>query len=246
MTRRTPRMQAIYLLRTGLHRLGLDLIHDPFRYRFMHVLQQCAITGVLDVGANVGQFGDDLRTCGYRGRIVSVEPLQSAFAELDAHVRRDPQWQAERAAVSRTSGNLTMNVSANSVSSSALPLLDRHAAAAPASEYVRTEDVPATTVDELVARHDIDPSSALLKVDVQGYEMPVLEGAAATLPRLAMVRTELSLVALYDGQALMPEVVDHLKSHGLELWSIEPGFAEPGTRRLLQVDGVFVRPEARS
>lgn len=243
MTRRAPRSQAIFALRTALHRAGLDLVRDPFRYRFMHMLRQRAVADVLDIGANTGQFGDDVRACGYTGRIISVEPLGQAYERLVEHVRTDPNWHTERAAVSRTSGTLTMNVSANSVSSSALPILERHTVAAPSSQYVTSEDVPATTVDDLVARHRIGPASALLKVDVQGYEMPVFEGAAATLSQFAMVRTELSLVSLYEGQALLPEVVEHLRGHGLALWSVEPGFTEPGTRRMLQVDGVFVREE---
>jgi FkbM family methyltransferase len=244
MTRRRPKSQAIFAVRTALHRVGLDLVRDPFRYRFMYVLGRRSITEVLDVGANAGQFGGDLRACGYTGRIVSVEPLGGAYDRLVERVRTDARWETERAAVSRTSGTLTMNVSANSVSSSALPILDRHTVAAPASGYVASEEVPATTVDDLVARHQIDPASALLKVDVQGYEMPVFEGAATTLSQFAMVRTELSLVPLYEGQALLPEVVEHLRRNGLALWSVEPGFTEPGTRRMLQVDGVFVREDA--
>lgn len=238
-------MRVIYAVRTSLHRLGFDVVRDPFRYRFLHAMTQRSITDVLDVGANAGQFGDQLRHGGYSGRIVSVEPLQQAYDQLAAHVRADPQWLAERSAVSRAPGVLTMNVSGNSVSSSALPILDRHTAAAPSSGYVAREQVTATTVDDLVARHRIDPATALLKVDVQGYEMPVFEGAAATLSQFAMVRTELSLVPLYEGQALLPEVVDHLARHGLELWSVEPGFTEPGTRRMLQLDGVFARGERR-
>lgn len=243
--RRGAKSQVVYVLRTGLHRMGFDLIRDPFRHRFMHAMTLCAVDVVLDVGANAGQFGNQLRRAGYAGRIVSVEPLRSAYDELAKHICSDPNWRAERAAVSRTAGALTMNVSANSVSSSALPILDRHTAAAPESSYVGHEVVTATTVDDLVERHRIDPASALLKMDVQGYEMAVLEGAAATLSEFAMVRTELSLVPLYQGQALLPDVMQLLASHDLELWSLEPGFSEPGTRRMLQFDGVFVRKETR-
>jgi hypothetical protein len=39
----------------------------------------------------------------------------------------------------------------------------------------------------------------------------------------------------------MPEIVDLLGRHGFELWFIDPGFSEPETRRLLQLDGVFFR-----
>jgi hypothetical protein len=134
-----------------------------------------------------------------------------------------------------------MNVSGNSVSSSVLPMLERHANAAPAAQYVGQEEVVATTVDEIVSSYDLDPERALLKIDVQGYEREVLDGAAKTLSSFCAVRTEMSLVPLYEGQALMPEIVDHLSRRGFDLWFVEPGFTEPDTRRLLQLDGVFFR-----
>ncbi len=216
------------------------MIREPFTYRFLHMLGQYGIDEVLDVGANVGQFGIALRRGGYRGRIVSVEPLREAFGQLQQTARADPRWVAERTGVSRTPGTLTMNVSANSVSSSALPILDRHTTAAPQSGYVGSEVVPATTVDDLVGRHAITPERALLKLDVQGFEMTVLEGAAETLSSFGVVRTEMSLVPLYEGQVLLPALVEFLGANGFDLWLVERGFFEPATRRMLQVDGIFV------
>jgi hypothetical protein len=55
------------------------------------------------------------------------------------------------------------------------------------------------------------------------------------------VRTELSLTPLYDGQALLADIVRYLEDAGLELWYVEPGFRDPATRRLLQLDGTFFR-----
>ena len=224
-----------------VQRTGFEVTRDRFRHRFVHALRQHGVDSVLDVGANAGQFGQALRRAGFTGRIVSVEPLTEAYAALAARATRDPAWSVERAAVSEQAGSLVVNVSANSVSSSVLPILERSTVAAPQTGYVGTESVPATTVAELVERHALDPAATLLKIDVQGYELPVLRGAAATLDRLAAVRTEMSLVPLYEGQALLPEMIDFLAQHGFELWYVEPGWVEPGTRRLLQLDGVFFR-----
>jgi FkbM family methyltransferase len=232
---------AAVQLRTAVNRLGYDVTRENFKHRFVNALQYNGIGTVLDIGANTGQFGALLRRAGFRGRIVSVEPLGDAFAQLSRRAGSDPAWAVERAAVSDHAGAVTINVAGNSVSSSVLPMLERHAAAAPQSQYVRTEEVPATTVDELVVRHSIDPPTALLKVDVQGYEQAVLAGAARTLARFGAVRLELSLVPLYEGQALMHELVGQLAGHGFDLWLLEPGFTEPVTRRLLQLDGVFFR-----
>lgn len=223
------------------YRAGFDVTRDAFKHGFVHQMKHHRVEAVLDIGANVGQFGRLLRQARFAGRIHSVEPLQSAYDRLAAAAAADHAWTTQRAAVSAEPGTLTLNVSSNSVSSSVLPMLEQHANAAPDAQYVQQESVPATTVDEIVTTHDLDPERTLLKIDVQGYERDVFEGAAKTLPSFLGVRTEMSLVPLYAGQALMPEIVDLLAANGFQLWHIEPGFTEPGTRRLLQLDGVFFR-----
>jgi FkbM family methyltransferase len=227
----------------SIHHAGIDVTAGPFRYRVVHAMRQRGIVDVLDIGANTGQFAETIRRAKVRGRIVSVEPLEAAFEQLSARAARDPLWTVERAAASARAGALTINVSDNSVSSSVLPMLERHARAAPSSRYVRTEEVAATTVDELVSTHGLTPASTLLKIDVQGHELSVLEGAAKTLSQFGAVRTELSLVPLYEGQALLPEIMAHLDEHGFELWVLESGLTDPTTRRQLQVDGTFFHRE---
>jgi FkbM family methyltransferase len=239
---RAATVTVLSQLRLLVNRAGYDVTRDHFKHRFVYALHQAGIDSVLDIGANVGQFGAQLRRAGFSGRIHSVEPLQNAFAQLQVSAAGDGRWTAQCAAVSAAPGTLRINVSGNSVSSSVLPMLDRHAEAAPQAQYVGAEDVVATTVDAIVAEHRLDPERTLLKIDVQGYEDEVLAGAAKSLDRFVGVRTEMSLVALYDGQLLMPEMVDLLTGHGLELWYLEPGFVDPQSRRLLQLDGLFLRP----
>lgn len=238
--RKSVALRTADKVRGLVNRAGFDVVRDP-THQFVNALHAHGVTTVIDVGANIGQFGESLRRTGFAGRIHSVEPLQAAYDELATRVTDDATWTAERAALSDAPGTVQMNVSANSVSSSVLPMLETHAGAAPQSRYVATEDVPATTVDELVGRLGFDPATTLLKIDVQGYEKSVLDGATATLPRFVGVRTELSLTPLYGGQALLPDIVTLLAGLGLELWFIEPGFRDPATRRLLQLDGTFFR-----
>ncbi len=233
--------RAVHEAKLLAHRAGFDIARESFKRRFVHALHLRGVDAVLDIGANSGQFAVALRRAGFTGRIISVEPLQDAYRALERACDRDPAWRAHRAAVGAEPGTLTMNVSGNSVSSSALPMLARHADAAPVSQYVGTEEVTATTVDELVDEYDLKPESALLKIDVQGYERPVLDGAAATLERFAAIRTEMSLAPLYEGQVLLTDLLVELRDRGFELWLLEPGFVEPATGRLLQADGVFFR-----
>ncbi len=81
----------------------------------------------------------------------------------------------------------------------------------------------------------------LLKIDTQGYEMSVLEGAQKLLPRACGVQLELSLAQLYDGQVLYLEMLQWLQARGFNLWSVIPGFVDPSSARMLQFDGVFFR-----
>ena len=237
----SPKASVANSIRRLVNRSGFDVIRDNFRYRFVYAMNQRGVQTVLDIGANVGQFGCDLRRAKFAGSIVSVEPLAAAYRQLQEQAAADPAWTTERAAVSDQAGTLTMNIAGNSVSSSVLPMLTDHIEAAPQARYVSTEEVPATTVDDLVARHRLDPASTLLKIDVQGYEKSVLDGAAQTLEQFAGVRTEMSLVPLYEGQALLPEILAYLDKHGFDLWQLERGFTDPQTRRTLQLDGVFFR-----
>src|SRR4051794_28941554 len=166
--------RAVHGAKMLVHRAGFDVTRDTFKHRFVHQLHEHGIDAVLDVGANTGQFGRLLRQSGFTGRIHSVEPLQDAFQRLEVAARGEARWTVQRAAVGAAAGTLTMNVSGNSVSSSVLPMLDRHAAAAPSARYVAQEDVPAVTVDDIVGEHNLAPERTLLKVDVQGYETAVL------------------------------------------------------------------------
>ena len=92
---------------------------------------------VLDVGANRGQFAVELRSIGYRGKIVSFEPLSAEYESLINKASVDPLWQVSpRCAIGDRDGSIKINIAANSGSSSVLPMLELHATAAPESIYI--------------------------------------------------------------------------------------------------------------
>jgi len=83
--------------------------------------------------------------------------------------------------------------------------------------------------------------TVFLKIDVQGFEIEVLQGATTLLPRLCAIQLELSLVPLYQGAPVMTEVIRYLDERGFELFQLQPGFRDERDGRLLQADGYFVR-----
>lgn len=234
------------LVRAVVHGLGYEVRRfDPAASQtaqMMRMIQTHSIDVVLDVGANAGQFGRELRQSGYRGRIVSFEPLSGARAQLRKTIGRDSRWiLAERAALGASDGEVELHVAANSVSSSVLPMLATHASAEPASKYVGTEAVPLRRLDDLVSNHVNGGSRIFLKIDTQGYEDRVLQGAERTLETTVGLRLELSLVPLYEGQLLYDEMVPRLRALGFEVWHLSPAFIDSRDGRLLQVDGTFFR-----
>ena len=239
--RTQSRVRIRQLARRTVNRLGFDVVRDPFPRRLQRLCQAADIDTAVDVGANLGQYAKGLRIAGFDGRILSCEPLAAPYATLARWSEDDPQWTAVQTALGDQIGTLTINVSANVHSSSALPILPQHVSASPDSAYTTTETVAQTTLDELFTVHSLDPVRTLVKIDVQGYEKTVLDGGSAVLPKVAAIQVELSLVPLYEGQPLMPEMIDLMAADGLQLWALEPGFSDGRTGRMLQCDGVFLR-----
>jgi FkbM family methyltransferase len=209
------------------------------------MLAENKVTVVLDVGANVGQFARSLRLSGYRGRIISFEPLARAHARLRQVAKNDPSWVVpEAVAIGDRNGSTILNVAGDSVSSSVLEMLDAHRHAAPDSAYVASQTVPLAKLDTAAAEFLVPQDVVFLKIDVQGFESQVLAGARDLLPRVRGLMLELSLVPCYRNQIVFQPMLEFLAQQGFELWNLMPGTAERETERLLQVDGVFFRPEA--
>jgi FkbM family methyltransferase len=196
---------------------------------------------VLDVGANRGQFARELRAAGYAKKIISFEPLASAYKELARAAAYDRQWETKNCAIGDFNGQIEINIAGNSFSSSIRPMLPSHLEALPVSAYVAREQVPISTLDTIFEQLNIDSNSIFLKIDTQGFEKNVLDGAQKSLQRIATLQLEMSLVQLYDGETLFVEMYQLLYGMGYRLVSIMEGFTNRETAQLLQVDGLFHR-----
>ena len=235
-----------YTARKLFHLAGMDVQQhrtansEPAILRRLISTQNISL--LLDVGANTGQFVNLARGCGFKGRIVSFEAQTDAHRTLCQRSANGRDWIiAPQAAIGRDEGSIEINIAGNSASSSVLPMLDTHVAAAPGSNYVGKETVRLARLDNVAAPFIRPDDRIYLKVDTQGYEMAVLDGSMGLLNKVLVVQLELSLVPLYAGQPLWVEMSNKLQSLGFELYSIVHGFTDPSSGRLLQVDGIFVR-----
>ncbi len=210
--------------------------------QLVSTLRKFEIDLVLDIGANTGQFGSEIRYYGYTGKIVSFEPLSQAHSILVKTIAEDSNWEAyPPCALGDQNGETVINIAGNSQSSSLLPMLDAHRSAAPESVYEGEERVSIKTLDIVAGDYVKGARAPFLKIDTQGFEWRVLDGARETLPRIKGILVELSLVPLYEGQHLWRDLVDRLEDEGFALWALRPGFIDQRQGRTLQVDGVFYR-----
>ena len=230
-------------------RLGYDLTprakaKSP-NAQLVAVLERFRITCVLDVGANVGQYGGMLREWGWRGRIVSFEPQAEPHRALERRAAADPDWQvAPRMALGKEAGEVEIGVSAESDMSSVLPQSALLRQISPSSAVVRKETVAMRRLDEVAGPYLRPEDRVFLKIDAQGYEALVLAGAGGLLERLRGIQLEMSLVPLYEGERDFRSLLDELAALGFAPWLFLPGYFERKLARQLQVDGVFMRPAA--
>ena len=197
---------------------------------------------LLDVGANRGQFARAFRGRGFGGRIVSFEPLPHVFPLLAAAAAADPAWDVRHVALGAEDGEATIHVASGDASSSLLPPADAMRDYAGFLEFGDTATVPVRRLDALFDDVVRPGERAVMKVDTQGFEGAVIEGAGAALDRVDAVMLEVSFVPLYEGEAPAEAVMAQMRARGFVPAYLAPAYTEPGTRRWVQADALFLRP----
>jgi FkbM family methyltransferase len=237
------------LINGGLRHAGFRLVRvtppplPPEDIGLRQLLAQLGISVVFDVGAHSGQYATRLRHFGYRGRIVSFEPQATAFADLTEKARLDPQWEPVRLALGDRETEQDLNISQNSLSSSFLSVSPNILGVEPGIAKIEVERVLIKTLDQVCHRFIDSSDRVFLKIDAQGYEPQILNGALAFLSRCEAVQMEMALFPSYQGQQSFSEMMEFMSESGFSLVHLERGFWDARTGYLIEVDGVFVRTE---
>lgn len=157
---------------------------------------------VFDVGANEGQYATMVRKdVGYKGTLVSFEPLPREREMVRRRADGDPNWHVEEVAVSDQDGTANFNVAHgsefSSLSTPVEAMRGEFYGSANAREVieVRTENL-ATTLDRLRGR--LDFRRPFLKLDTQGFDYRIITGAGDALRQFVGFQTELAVEAVYE------------------------------------------------
>jgi FkbM family methyltransferase len=203
------------------------------------MLEGLNLDTVVDIGANRGQFALCIRRLYPLVEIYSFEPLAKAGAKYRATFHADRRAHLYAAAIASQSGTASMHVSRWDVSSSLLPFAQAQHDNFPLTEEAGREEVRTAPLAEFLNASHL-AGRALLKLDVQGFELAALEGCESLLHHFHFAYVEASFVELYVGQALAADVIQYLHSKGFKLDCV--GNTSTGrSKRPIQADFLFSR-----
>lgn len=205
------------------------------------VLRRLKANVVLDVGANVGQYATRLREAGYRGRIVSFEPVSETAAALREAAAGDPRWFVRQHALGQEETTAEINLAGTM--SSLLGASEFGKGWKAKLEDQQTETIQVRRLDAVLdeAVEGVKNPRVFLKMDTQGFDLDVLRGAGERLAEVVGLQSEVACLRLYDGMPRLPEQLTAYEAEGFELSGIFPVSRHFRSVRVIELDVVMVR-----
>lgn len=231
------------LIKRNLKRFGWEIRKVDVDRDLMDFIINRGVNLVLDIGANEGQFGDLLRLKGYKGKIISFEPIRAVYEMLAVKAAADGNWEASNLALGAKSERAMINVSSSSVFSSILPATNAATQFHDNATVSHTEKIEVKKLDDI----GVDMSAnILLKIDTQGFEKLVLDGGQHMLPTVKGVLLELPIVHLYEGVWQFHEAVEYMSHAGFVPAQIHPvNYHSADDVSLVEVDCLFRPRDSR-
>ena len=218
----------------------------------LEILKSARATRVVDIGANPIDSDPPyvrMLTAGI-ANVVGFEPQEEAFAELErlkgAHESYLPYAVGdgkEHLLKVCTGSGMTSLLEPDPVALSHFALIEPH------GQVVERVPIQTIRLDDVSEIESID----FLKIDIQGFELTALQNGRQKLKHAVAVQTEVSFVALYEGQPSFGEIDLEMRSQGfiphhfaeLKPWVIAPTIVDGDPRmplnQLLEADLVYVR-----
>jgi FkbM family methyltransferase len=202
---------------------------------FLQMLRSRTVRTIHDIGACVGTWTLLAKAIFPAASVEAFEPLNAHVEQFERETKRLSSVRLHRMALGARAGEAMMNVTSFSDASSLLPLAEGVHGSLRVSRY---EPVQISRLDDLVGAGTVLPPD-LIKLDVQGYELEVLNGAARTLESAHALITEVSFVEHYRDQGLFHDVVSFLGARDFRLCAFSAGTLIG--RPLAQADALFMR-----
>ncbi len=230
------RLLSPLIYREGMSFVPSSAAHEwPERMFLKRLLHRLEVDCVLDVGANLGQYAVELRMIGFKGLIISFEPTPSLYAQIAHWSDRHPNWITLDVALGRESGSLQLNeMAVSTLNSFHQPSTEETDSFAPVNKVVGTVRVRVETLNVLLPKLQAQYGfkRPFLKMDTQGHDIAVFDGANQVHDRLVGLQSEISVKRIYENVPPWTQAIAHYEGSGFELAGLykvnpqEPEFVE--------------------
>jgi FkbM family methyltransferase len=212
---------------------------DLYRLLNKPWLQRQSIGTVLDVGANEGQFIKPARVLFPKASILAFEPNPRLMQSLQELLPPGTGAVCQMAC-GQEAGTMPLHLMKFSPASSLLPPTSLRIPDFPAAEKDETIEVKVGRLDFVVSGHPLARKPYLLKIDVQGFELEVLQGAVDILPDVSAIVCEVNAVSFYEGQAGFEDIYGFVRQHNFKLVDIGEPIRNRNTGEVLYFDVAFL------
>ena len=219
------------------------LVRHPQASYLRRVFADWRITGVIDVGANEGQYHDFIRDdVSFTGPVVSAEPIPALAAQIRSRASRTSNWRVERVAMGPQSGSSSFRVTAGSQFSSFLePLESTRTQFYGQTSVEESITVAVDTLDALIDRHSTFLGDRIyLKMDTQGFDLQALKGLTQHVNRVVALQSEASVKPVYHAMPHFTETIRTIEGLGYTISQIFPN-NDGNFPLLIEFDCHFVR-----
>jgi FkbM family methyltransferase len=197
------------------------------------------IRTILDVGANEGQFAEKMLAVCPEATIHCFEPLKDAFENLSVKFSGKKNLIAHNFGLGSASEDKIIHCNEYSPSSSMLEMLELHKSNFDFAVKVEEKTISIKRLDDCFLDQLAKP--LLLKIDVQGYEMHVLEGGERTAKQADVIIIETTFRPLYKGQPLFEDIFNWMTQRGFSFAGNLEQLMAPLDNAILQADAIFVK-----
>lgn len=232
------------IIKNFLRSKGYDIIpYDVYSNQIKKVnfnwLISMNIDAIIDVGASNGGFVKKIRPIFPYVSIISFEPLKESYQQLLLNNKEDKNFKAYNLVLSNNKGEVDFFLSSRSGCSSLLEMNDVHKIAYPETSTIEKITVKSDILDSFI--NEVKGTSLMLKIDVQGAEKLVLEGAVKMLNKVKVVFMEVNFAETYKDCILINDSIKLLESFGFKFIGIENVSQSVIDGSFLQGDAFFMK-----
>ncbi len=176
---------------------------------------------IIDVGAHKGEFAIETLKENFKGTIISFEPQPQIYKTLLENSRKYNNWHIhERCGIGKKNKNLNLNIMNESTCSSFFAPTKNLLTIDPNTKIVKKEKTKILSLNNLFLKNYKIKKNTFLKIDTQGYDKFVLDGASKILKKILYVQMELAIEPLYKSEVNYERMIKYMKKRGFIIWNL--------------------------